>query len=219
MTTRVRDLRVRGSQGFTMLEMLLALFIFSIVLGALGTLFYTTRQSFDYSTAQSHVQRNGTIIQEWMQKELTPALALQVVDCGPNGTVQKSLMYQTQTGATRCMYERMESGDPGPQLYRCNMASWTVGGGCTNTAENLLRILLPSVVSENLGAQVFVQNTQFTRVTCLPNASGSCGDAGRSVLAPLVDARFDMHLSAGVLNDMANAYTGQRFLVSIATRN
>ncbi len=200
-----------------MLEGLLTLFIFSIVLGALGTLFYTTRQGFDYSTVQSHVQRNGTIIQEWMQKELTTAIALQVVNCGPNGTAQKSLMYQTQMGATRCIYERSEAGDPGPQLYRCNMVSWTVGGACSSTPENLLSILLPSVVSENLAPQLFVQNTLFTRVSCLPQ-SGSCGDAGRSVLAPLVDVRFDMNMT-GVLNDIATSYTGQRFLVSVTTRN
>lgn len=205
-------------RGFSLLEFLLVSAMFAVVLGALGAMFTMTRQGFDYSTAQAQIQRTGTIMQEWLQQELTAATALQVVNCGPNTVAQKSVMYQTAMGNTKCIFERQYGGDPGPQIYRCTMASWTVGGGCTNTPENLLLVLMPIAVPEGLGSKIFVQNTQFTRVVCLPNTGGACGDSGRQVVTPLVDLRFDMNLT-GVLDDISNTYTGQRFLVSFAVRN
>ena len=131
---------LRDQNGFTLIEALLVVGIFSIIALALMGMFQSARTGFDVAATQAFVQRTGTAVVEQMQREFTAATALQIQNCGPQNATGKAVMYMTSLGNTRCVYEWTYTGDPGPQLYRCTLGAWTVGGPCTNNPENLLLI-------------------------------------------------------------------------------
>jgi hypothetical protein len=157
--------------------------IFSIVGLALAGMFQTARTGFDVAATQSFLQRTGTAVVEQMQREFTSAAALQIQNCGPQTTTGKAVMYMTSLGNTRCVYEWNYTGDPGPQLYRCALASWTVGGACTNTPENLLVIQTPSMLPEKRPRRWWPRTSSSERGQ--PSQQhGYSVDPGRQVVTP-----------------------------------
>jgi Tfp pilus assembly protein PilV len=215
---RIRITSLQDQNGFSLVEALLAAFLFLIVALSIAAMINTSNTGFDVAATQAFVQRTGTAVSEQMQREFTTATALQVTSCGPQGVAGKAVMYMTQLGNTRCVYEWTDATPPGPQLFRCNLAGWTVGGGCTNTPENLLRIQQALNAPHNAATQIRAQNILFQRVDCLPNASGSCSDPGRQVVSPLFDFRFDLDIP-NVTWAASDSFPGQRFAASFTTRN
>jgi Tfp pilus assembly protein PilV len=211
--------RVQGhEEGFTLIEALLVVGIFSIIALALAGLFQTARTGFDVAATQAFVQRTGTAVVEQMQREFTTAAALQIQNCGPQSTMGKAVIYMTSLGNTRCVYEWSYTGDPGPQLYRCTLASWTMGGACTNTPENLLAIQNALDAPGKAAKQLVAKNIFFQSVSSLPNTTGNAPDPGRQVVTPLVDFRFDLDIP-GVVFAASDSFPGQRFTASFTTRN
>lgn len=209
---------LRNQEGASLVEALLVVAVFSFVALGIAGLIKTSRTGFDVAATHAFVQRMGTAVSEQMQRELTTAAALQVASCGPQGTAGKAVMYLTRVGETRCIYEWTDATPPGPQLFRCKLASWIVGGSCTNTPENLLLIQQALHAPGNVATQIRAQNILFQRVDCLPNASGSCGDPGRQVVTPLFDFRFDLDIP-NVTWATSDSFPGQRFAASFTTRN
>ena len=220
MTTRKRAQMLKNQEGFSIVEALLVFAIFSIVALGIAGLIKTSRTGFDVAATQAFVQRTGTAVSEQMQREFTSAAALQVTSCGPQGTAGKAVMYMTMKPQDpyRCVYEWTYAGDLGPQLYRCSLAVWTVGGSCTNTPENLLLIQHALNAPANVATQIRAQNILFQRVDCLPNTLGSCSDPGRKVVTPLFDFRFDLDIP-NVTWPTSDSFPGQRFAASFTTRN
>jgi type II secretory pathway pseudopilin PulG len=215
----VKALATGGDEkGFTLIEALLVVGIFSIVGLALVGMFQTARTGFDVAATQSFVQRTGTAVVEQMQREFTTAAALQIQNCGPQTVTGKAVMYMTSLGNTRCVYEWNYTGDPGPQLYRCVLASWTVGGACTNTPENLLVIQNALNAPGRAATQMVARNIFFQSVASLPNSTGTLVDPGRQVVTPLFDFRFDLDIP-GVVFTASDSFPGQRFTASFTTRN
>jgi Tfp pilus assembly protein PilV len=215
---RAQIMLLQNPRGFSIVEALLVAFLFLIVALSIAGMIKTSNSGFDMAATQAFVQRTGTAVSEQMQRELTSAAALQVTSCGPQGTTGKAVMYMTQVGKTRCIYEWTDATPPWPQLFRCNLAGWTVGGSCTNTPENLLLIQQALNAPENVATQIRAQNILFQRVVCLPNPSGSCSDPGRQVVSPLFDFRFDLDIP-NVTWPTSDSFPGQRFAASFTTRN
>jgi len=215
---RARLTSLQNQKGFSLLEALLVAFLFLIVALSIAGMINSSNTGFDVAATQAFVQRTGTAVSEQMQREFTTATALQVTSCGPQGAMGKAVMYMTQLGNTRCIYEWTDATPPGPQLFRCNLAGWTVGGSCTNTPENLLFIQQALNAPRNVATQIRAQNILFQRVDCLPNASGACGDPGRQVVSPLFDFRFDLDIP-NVTWTTSDSFPGQRFAASFTTRN
>jgi len=212
-------LHARGDQeGFTLIEALLVVGIFSIIALALAGMFQTARTGFDVAATQAFVQRTGTAVVEQMQREFTAAAALQIQNCGPQSATGKAVIYMTSLGNTRCVYEWNYTGDPGPQLYRCTLAAWTVGGACTNTPENLLVIQHALNAPGKAATQLVARNIFFQSVASLPNSTGNAFDPGRQVVTPLFDFRFDLDIP-GVVFAASDSFPGQRFTASFTTRN
>ena len=209
---------VRSQEGFSLIEALLVLAVFSMIGLGIAGLIQTSRTGFDVATTQAFVQRVGTAVSEKMQREFTSAAALQVTNCGPQGMAGKAVMYMTPRGDTWCIYEWTNATPPGPQLFRCKLAAWIAGGGCTDTPENLLLSQMALNAPTSLAAQIRAQNILFQRVECLPNASGACGDPGRQVVTPLFDFRFDLDIP-NVTWATSDSFPGQRFAASFTTRN
>jgi Tfp pilus assembly protein PilW len=77
---------LRGRGGFSILELLLALSILIFVIAALTSLYVSTKDAFDLGSSQAYLQRQGTLIQERISRLAQNAVAMQVMDCGPNGS-------------------------------------------------------------------------------------------------------------------------------------
>lgn len=219
---------LRDRRGFSILELVLAAGIFTIVAGALVGVFVSTRQAFDRGSSQAYVQRQGTLLQERIVRLAQNAVAVQVVDCGPNGSTNgTALVLLDANGTVRCIYQSTTSADTNGDLMLCQIAAFAVGTGCTGgTIENMLT-LMGSEVAARLAAQLQVRNTTFSWVTCVqPGGGCSPGPAvGRSVQSPLIDVTFDL-TDGTIYNPNYNGgafsttnFLGQRFGFSVTTRN
>jgi Tfp pilus assembly protein PilV len=215
---RARITLLRNQKGFSILEALLVAFLFLVVALSIAGMINASNTGFDVAATQAFVQRVGTAVSEEMQRDLTTAAALQVTSCGPQNMAGKAVMYMTRRGDTRCIYEWTDATPPGPQLFRCTLASWTVGASCTTTPENLLLGQQAPNAAHNAATQIRAQNIFFQRVDCLPNALGACGDSGRQVVSPLFDFRFDLDIP-NVTWTTSDSFPGQRFAASFTTRN
>ena len=218
---------LRDRRGFSMLELLLAATIFAVVAAALTGVFLSTQQAFDRSASQAYVQRQATLIQERIVRLAQNAVAVQVLDCGPNGATNgTALVLLDANGTVRCVYQSTTSADTDGDLMLCQLASFASGTACTGgTIENMLT-LMGSEVAVRLGAQLKVRNTIFSRVTCVqPGGSCSPNAVGRSVLSPLIDVTFDItdgtiynpNYNGGAFS--ATNFLGMRYGFSVTARN
>lgn len=223
MSLRRRGRRALGNaRGISLVEILIASFIFVFVLSALGSLYLTSRKAFDYGASQAYVQRQGTLLQEQIARWAKYSVGVQVVQCGGNTTAGRSLAVESANGTIRCIHQNPEAADTDADLFVCQVASWT--GGCTGgTNYNMLNVMR-SEVATGLGAPLRVRNTSFTRVTCIdhPNPPLLCGtdgsgDIALSVTSPLVDVRFD--LTDNTIPNPQSTYVGMRFGFGITSRN
>jgi len=215
---RARLTSVQNQKGFSLLEALLVAFLFLVVALSIAGMINASNTGFDVAATQAFVQRTGTAVSEQMQREFTTATALQITSCGPQGMAGKAIMYMDQYGKTHCIYEWTDSTPPGPQLFRCDLASWNTGGSCATSPKNLLLSQQAPNAPRNVATQIRAQNILFQRVDCLPNTSGSCGDPGRQVVSPLFDFRFDLDIP-NVTWTTSDSFPGQRFAASFTTRN
>ncbi len=219
---------LRGRRGFSMLELLLAAGIFMIVAAALTGVFVSTQQAFDRGSSQAYVQRQATLLQERIARLVQNAVAVQVVDCGPNGSTNgTALLLLDANGTGRCIYQSTTSADTNGDLMLCQLPAgvFAVGTACSGGTENMLT-LMQSEVAARLGAQLQVRNTTFTRVDCVqPGGSCSPNAVGRSVLSPTVDVVFDLtdgsiynpNFNGGAFS--ATNFLGMRFGFSVTARN
>lgn len=227
---------LRETAGFTLAELLVAAAIFVIVALALGTLYVSTMRAFDFSSAQAFVQRQGSLIQEEMMRQMGAAMAVQVMACGPSGA-SPSLLYQTtpetaERDATtpksrfRCLYRRQEAtlGDAAPKLYTCKLDDdpptysnpvpaagtdcMSVSGNRDATKVNLLRQDLDET-AVRLSANLTVNNVTFTQITAIN---------GITVTVPSVDIRFDLTDQVSIFTS-PSAPGGLRFGFVAAARN
>jgi prepilin-type N-terminal cleavage/methylation domain-containing protein len=213
-----------NAHGFTLPEVLIAAVIFLFVAIAAGSMYLSARRGFDLTTAESFLQRQGTLIEERLTSELKSANSVQVTPCreidptsSPAMGANKSIVYTrfyplrvTNQTETWCVYEYQRSAFSAfPQLWRCPLAgaaSTICTGGATN-AENLL----PPVPSSVAGQRVEVTNTIFC-----PTGISPC--TGATPVARSVDIRFQMNLYPS--NTSTSLLYGPRtFGFSMAYRN
>jgi len=217
VSLRRRGWQVLGdAQGVSLMEILITAFISVIVLSAIGSLYVTARQAFDFGASQIYVQRQGTLLQEQIARWAKNSVGVQVVQCGGNTTAGRSLAIEDANGTIRCVYQNPEGANTDANLFACKVATWTAG--CTaGTTYNMLNVM-GSEVAIRLGAVLRVRNTTFTRVTCIGPGPCGAGAIALSVTSPLVDVRFDLTDNT-IRNPRPADYVGMRFGFSITARN
>jgi Tfp pilus assembly protein PilV len=205
------------NRGVTLLEVLITALISVVVLGAVGSLYITSKQAFDFGTSQAYVQRQGTLIQEQIAQWAKNSVGVQVVLCGGNATAGSSLAVQDANGTIRCIYQDPTTADTDADLYVCQTSSWT--GACNGgTTYNMLNVL-GSEVSARLGAPLRVRNTTFTAVSCIdPGPCSGTGQIAQAVTAPLVNVAFDLTDNT-IPNPQLPTYVGLRFGFGVSSRN
>ncbi len=217
---------LRDRRGFSIAEMLLAVSTFAIVLGALTSVYVSTKQAFDLGSSQAYVQRQGTLIQERITRLIRNAEAVQVVHCGPNASTNgTSVLLLDPNGTVRCIYQSATATDSNADLMLCQATAFAVSTTCSGTPENMLT-LMGNEVAARLGAQLRVRNLTFTQVTCVqPGGTCVANPVGRWVMSPLVDVRFDLtdgtiynpNFNGGAFS--ATNFLGLRFGFSVTSRN
>lgn len=206
---------LRGCGGFSIPELLLALSIFIFVIAALTSLYVSTKDAFDLGSSQAYVQRQGTLIQERISRLAQNAVAMQVMDCGPNGTTAgTSVVLLDANGAVWCIYQSVTAADTNADLRLCQVASFTSPiGACTASDQSMLD-LMQSEVAQRLGAVLRVRNLTFTTVTCV-QPGGPCAptDVGRMARTPLIDVTFELTDGRGYNpNYQGGAFSATNFL-------
>src|SRR4029453_3266616 len=68
-------------RGVTLVEILGTTPIFAIVGVAVGSFYVSTQRAFDYGSAQAFAQRQGTLLQEEVQRRLQRAVDFLVTPC------------------------------------------------------------------------------------------------------------------------------------------
>ena len=216
MSFRRRCGRALGDvRGVSLIEILITAFISVTVLGAVGSLYVTSRRAFDYGVSQAYVQRQGTQIQEQIARWAKQSVGMQVANCGGNATDGRSLAIQDASGPTRCIYQNPETADTDADLFVCNVGSWT--SPCSGGASYNLLNITPSEVAVRLGAVLRVRNTTFAPVACIDPGPCGSGAVALSVTSSLVDVRFD--LTDNTIPNPQATYVGMRFGFSITSRN
>ncbi len=211
---------LRDTRGFTMVEMLIAAVVFVFVASAVGALYLSTRQGFNYSSAEAFAQRQGTLVQQRLTRELQSATSIQVAKCAEaspgtmpaNTSIIYGLSFPGRTGNQTeywCIYQfQRASFSPFSQLWRCPLANASASQTCTGGAANAEN-LMPPVPDSVAGERLEVLNSNFA-------FTASCG--GSPCLSTSVNLRFDVDLHAQTTTASLLA-SPRRFGFTVAVRN
>jgi prepilin-type N-terminal cleavage/methylation domain-containing protein len=204
----------RDRRGVTLVELLVATAIFTIVAVAIGSLYLSTQRAFDYGSAQAYAQRQGTMIQEDIQRRLQRAVDFAVTGCA-TATATASVQYRLPDGGVWCLHQDQKVGDTFPQLYVCSLNSgiplFSGGFACdAGSVQSLTgQAQAMNESARKLGTQLRVASTTFVSVSTL-NGSAMAGRA--------LDVRFDLY--DGVMYSLnPGSYTGMRFGFNTTLRN
>jgi prepilin-type N-terminal cleavage/methylation domain-containing protein len=193
MSARVRR-ALSGDAGVTLVELMVAIPLVAIIALGAGFLYVSARNALDLSTAESFVQRQGTLIEEEMVRQVSRANLLQVAECRPSGVTLaagKSIIYNRRVqnagtllmeDETWCIFEHQPTGQP-MQLRRCRVPGLTPPQDCSGTPENLL-----FGVPLRAGDEVRVSNTTFALASIL------CGGTPCATVTT-ADVRFTLELA------------------------
>ena len=212
-------------RGFTMIEAIVAAAIFVLVAIGAGSLYVSARQGFEYSSTESYLQRQGTLIEERITRELKSATSVQVSKCreispasapvmADNKSVVYSLFYPGRATPTEywCLYEYQRPAySPFAQLWRCPLpdaSSDTCTGGASN-AENLA----PDTVRSFGGQRLEITNSVFCASGVAPCDAVNVAPAARTV-----DIRFEMNVYPPNSTSQL-LYGARRFGFSVYYRN
>ena len=221
--TRVQVGRwLRDTGGVSLVELLVAAAVFMFVVFGVGSLYLSARRGFDFGSAEAFVQRQGTLLQERVTRDLQSATSLQVVRCGgAPADSGRSILYTlafpgrpTNPVETWCIY--WQGPAPSGALWRCTADPSTIPPPCTSGVENLLPPVPDSVVAGQL-----VEITDMTGKTPPWNfnpAGVMCGATPAPCGPTAVDVVFEMDLhppSSGV----SLLYGVKRFGFTVAVRN
>jgi len=209
--------KLSGTNGITLVEVLIALVVVAIIGIGAGSLYVSAQNALDLSSAESFVQRQGTLIEEEMIRQVSRANSLQVAVCRPSGVVlasgPKSIIYnrRVQNASTSLMEDQtwciFEHPGPPIQLQRCRIPALTPPQSCSNPAENLLY-----GIPDKSGRFVRASNTSFALATIL------CGTVPCATVTTM-DVRFTLELARAASGAASLLTAPREFGFNLSIRN
>ena len=203
--------------GVSFVELMVAMAIFVFVIFGFGSLYLSAQRAYNYGSAESYAQRQGTLIQEELLRHMQGAVAMQVAACAETSPgslpANRSVIYTRYFPARAagsqfeywCIYEYQRAGQPYSQLWRCPLADASPSQTCTGGTAKA-DTLLPDVPFSAAGGQrAEVLNTSITPA---PVAAATTS----------VDFRFDIDLHAQTTNDSL-LWAPRRFGFNVTLRN
>jgi prepilin-type N-terminal cleavage/methylation domain-containing protein len=212
---------LRDARGMTMVEMLVAGAIFAIVALAAGTMYVSSQQSFATASAETFLQRQGTLIQEELERHVLRASGIQIQTtatklCGRSGftpAVNQSMLYQrfvdSGSGLVSqfwCLFKEPAAQSIG-SLFRCRVPSNALGASCDLTLGPIENLLTGTLMPRNQVVNVMDAAFAFF----VPGG-------GVTPVATTVDLRFDLDLR-NVTPSQSLLYGPRRFQFNLTTRN
>ena len=120
-------------RGFTLVEVLLASLVGAVVLLGIGSFYISAVNSYKQGNDQAFVQRQATMIQEELARQILPAFRVTSGPCGGGTTTTNSLLVNLPDGKFLCFYQQAD------QVFECDIADPTNSTACvTGTVRNLL---------------------------------------------------------------------------------
>ena len=121
-----------GQRGTTLIELLIFTVVAAIILLAVGSFYVSMGVSYNQGNAQAFVQRQGTMVQEELSRQILPAISVRPWGCGP-GAVGLAVQ---RTADFLCFYIE------GQQIFECTIAPDSLinptSTACAGPARDLL---------------------------------------------------------------------------------
>ncbi len=205
------------------MEVLIASVIFVFVAFGMGSLYLSAKRGFDLGSAESYAQRQGTLVQEDLNRQLQSAVSIQIAGCSEVATfpANRSLIYTLYFPGRApgsqlqywCVYQYQRATfSPFSQLWRCPLASATANQVCDPSGEaptNLFpgaRDAAPGPVPDSVaGQRLEVLNTSMT-------------PAPVAGIATTVDVSFDVDLHSPT-SAASLLWSPRRFVLNVTIRN
>ena len=121
-------------RGFTLVEVMLASVAGAIVLLGIGSFYISMVNAYKKGNDQAFLQRQATLIQDELARQILPAYQVTSGPCGGGTTTTNSLLVNLPDGKFLCFYLQAD------QVSECDVAAPTTKKDCvTGTVRNLLR--------------------------------------------------------------------------------
>lgn len=94
-----------SQRGATLIELLIVVLIASVVLLGIGSFYVSMLVSYNTGNAQAFVQRQGTLIQEEMARQILPADAVPGGNCSPGSDKGTNSLRVATNEGNFCFYQ------------------------------------------------------------------------------------------------------------------
>jgi len=122
-----------NQRGFTLMEVLLAALIGAVVLLGIGSFYISMVNAYKRGNDQALLQRQATMIQDELARQILPAYGVASGPCGGGTTTTDSLLVNLPDGKLRCFFQQAD------QMFECEILAPTNVNLCVQgTTRNLL---------------------------------------------------------------------------------
>ena len=122
-----------NQRGFTLMEVLLAALIGAVVLLGIGSFYISMVNAYKQGNDQALVQRQATMIQDELARQILPAYGVTSGPCGGGTTSTNSQLVNLPDGKFLCFYQQAD------QMSECDVANPSTTTICVpGTVRNLL---------------------------------------------------------------------------------
>jgi hypothetical protein len=122
-----------SARGTTLVELVVFTMLGVIILLSIGSFYLSAIVSYDQGSVQASVQRQGTLLQQELARQILPAISVRPWGCGPGGV---GLAVQRPADFI-CLYLREQ------RIFQCTIAPESFANptntDCVGTARDLLQ--------------------------------------------------------------------------------
>jgi hypothetical protein len=123
-------------RGATLIEVLISSLVGSMILLGIGSFYVSMLISYNQGSAQVSVQRQGTLIQEHLARQILPAISVPPWGCGPEGVPASERIAVQRDSDFLCFYLQTET------VFECDIVPGSNPGenppACSDTPRDLL---------------------------------------------------------------------------------
>ena len=143
---------LKDHQGFTLVEMMVTVAIFSFILGICYTLFISGSNSWETNSVRVELQQELRRAMDWVSQDLRQSGSAAITNVPADGATYTSITFRKSAGA---------SG--GNLVWDVNTTRYFLGGVAGNQLQKQVGVQPASLIAQN------IQSLQFSRQVSTPN--------------------------------------------------
>ena len=143
---------LKSRQGFTLVEMMVTVAIFSFILGICYTLFISGSNSWETNSVRVELQQELRKAMDWVSQDLRQAGSASITNVPADGAAYTSITFRKSAGA---------SG--GNLVWDADTTRYFLGGADGNQIQRQVGAQTASVIAQN------IQSLQFSRQVSTSN--------------------------------------------------